>query len=191
MSSDEGRRRRGRPVSPEVDERIRHAALALLREGGYGKLTFDALATRAGVSRNSLYRRWTSKAELVFDVVFSGAPDLVVPDTGSLGGDLAAIFAAFADDFGRPEVAAVIGGLIADSRGDGDLRERFVARVDAATRDALGEVARRARGRGERVPDDVEALTHLLVGAAMYRTVVLGADPGPVLAVLEALVSGS
>lgn len=172
-----------------MDAKIRGAALDLLKRNGYGRLTLEAVAGEAGVSRNSVYRRWRSKPELVFGVVFSPRDEFAVPDTGSLGGDLAAAFALFAADFRRPEVEAAIGGLIVDARSDDALRRRFRETVDAATKDALGEIVRRARERGEAVQVDVEALAHLLVGGALYQSAVLGADPGPVIAAVEGLFS--
>src|SRR3954462_14181317 len=56
------RARRGRQLSPELDDRILEAALALLADVGYTQLRLDALAARAGVAKSTILRRWPSKA---------------------------------------------------------------------------------------------------------------------------------
>ena len=69
--------RAGRPRDPQVDASIRAATLELLVEDGYQATTIQAVARRAGVSAPSIYRRWSSKAELVEAAVFPS--DLVEP----------------------------------------------------------------------------------------------------------------
>lgn len=88
--SRSSRGKRGRPRDPNVDEAIMAAALDLLAEQGYSRLTIEAVALRAGVAKTSLYRRWSTKESLVFDAIvnvgFAERPD--VPDTGSLHQDM-------------------------------------------------------------------------------------------------------
>src|SRR5262245_51974804 len=72
------------------EEEILDATVAVVAELGYDRLTMDAVATAAKASKATLYRRWTSKAELVVDAI-SRAKGCPVPeevDTGSLRGDL-------------------------------------------------------------------------------------------------------
>src|SRR3954452_8047304 len=71
----------GRPRDPRVDEAIRTATLELLVEEGYQATTIQAIARRAGVSAPSIYRRWSSKAEVVEAAVFPS--DLVEPTGGA------------------------------------------------------------------------------------------------------------
>lgn len=84
------RRRRGK----ELEDALLDAAWAELKENGFGGLTFEGVATRAGTSRPVVNRRWSSKSELVRAVfVHVGRSDLPteVPDTGSLRGDVLAL----------------------------------------------------------------------------------------------------
>src|SRR4051812_50123118 len=74
----------GRPRDPRVDEAVRRAALELLVEDGYQATSIQAIARRAGVSAPSIYRRWSSKAELIEAAGFPSGP--VEPAGG--GGDL-------------------------------------------------------------------------------------------------------
>jgi AcrR family transcriptional regulator len=83
------RRRRG----VELESALLDATWAELVEVGYGALTFDAVAQRAGTSRPVVYRRWATKPELVRAAVARVArrDAIATPDTGSLRGDMVAI----------------------------------------------------------------------------------------------------
>ena len=61
LTGEPGRSRRGRPRDPAVDEAILSAAVDLLGEVGYARLTMEQVAERAGVGKASLYLRWPSK----------------------------------------------------------------------------------------------------------------------------------
>src|SRR3954451_9275522 len=116
-------RRRGRPPSPELDDRILDAALATLAEVGYARLRLDALAARAGVAKTTILRRWPSKAAVAAAALQRLAlQTTTVPESGSLRGDLRALLtnavAAFSHGPGRfvPELFRESGnhGEIAD-----------------------------------------------------------------------------
>src|SRR3954452_9278940 len=84
-----GRRGRGRPPSPGIDQRILDAALELLASGGYARFRLDELAKRAGVAKTTILRRWPSKAAVAAAAVEQLALQTTdVPATGSLRGDL-------------------------------------------------------------------------------------------------------
>src|ERR1700761_3510794 len=73
------------------DPAILNAALAALTEHGYDATNMDDIAARAGVGKAAIYRRWSSKAALITDVLVNWRPDLRTddaPDTGSLVGDI-------------------------------------------------------------------------------------------------------
>jgi AcrR family transcriptional regulator len=72
------------------DPAILNAALAALTEHGYDATNMNDIAARAGVGKAAIYRRWSSKAALITDVLVHWRPDLMsddAPDTGSLTGD--------------------------------------------------------------------------------------------------------
>lgn len=76
------------------DPAILNAALAALTENGYDATNMDDIAARAGVGKAAIYRRWSSKAALITDVLVYWRPDLRTddaPDTGSLTGDIEAL----------------------------------------------------------------------------------------------------
>ena len=81
--------RGGRPRDPSRDGVIRAAILHLLAEVGYGALTMDAVAARAGVGKATIYRRWRTKQDLVVDTICElNQTTVIPPDTGSLESDL-------------------------------------------------------------------------------------------------------
>jgi AcrR family transcriptional regulator len=76
------------------DPAILNAALAALTEHGYDATNMDDIAARAGVGKAAIYRRWSSKAALITDVLVYWRPDLRAddaPDTGNLAADIEAL----------------------------------------------------------------------------------------------------
>ena len=59
----------GRPRDPEVDRSILKATIELLADDGFGGLSIEAVAARAGVGKTTVYRRWPSKTPLVVDAL--------------------------------------------------------------------------------------------------------------------------
>ena len=86
-TAESPRRTPGRPRSEASHQAIIRATLELLLETGYRALTMEGVRTRAGVGKATIYRRWSSKEELVRDAIVSMHDDLQAPDTGSLRGD--------------------------------------------------------------------------------------------------------
>ena len=87
--------RLGRKIDRTRDPEILDAALDVLAETGYDGMTVDMVAARAKAGKATVYRRWSSKAELVLEAVAcmkGNDPDLQSPpDTGTLRGDLVAM----------------------------------------------------------------------------------------------------
>src|SRR5436305_14938734 len=89
LTGEPGRPHRGRPRDPGVDEAILAAAVDLLAEVGYARLTMEQVAARAGVGKASLYLRWPNKVALVAEAIqHRSAVVPEVPDTGSLREDM-------------------------------------------------------------------------------------------------------
>jgi len=85
---------RGRPRDANRHAAILAATRAILLESGYGKVTFDAVAQRASVSRVTVHKWWGHRAQLVEEALFEGLIEERAPDTGSFAGDLEALVAA-------------------------------------------------------------------------------------------------
>jgi AcrR family transcriptional regulator len=168
---------RGRPRDPKVDESVLAATRTLLAEVGYRRLTGDAVARAAGVSRTTVRLRWKSKAELVFDAL---APDVVVfqaPDSGTLETDVRACVEAAVRFFRSAAVGAAFQGLIDDCRDQPRVQRELLERVDAPTLLGYRAMLDRARARGEATADtDPTVLLDLVAGAVLFRVTVSGRD---------------
>jgi AcrR family transcriptional regulator len=155
----------GRPREARVDEAVRTATLELLEERGYTGVTIEGVAAKAGVGKTAIYRRFPSKAELIFNATVHG-PRLAPPeDTGSLRGDLAALIRRIVASLMRPAAAAAIPGLIAEIEADPRLAARFERTFVDREREVVAAVLERAAARGELPgPSDPELAHALLLG---------------------------
>lgn len=167
--------RGGRPRDPRLHEAIAEATIALLAEAGYEALTMEAVSCRAATTKAAIYRRWTSKAALVADVFATRAETaMVVPDTGSVRGDLLAhvrnVIAAFGEPVGRAVLNVVTAGSSHPELAE-PLRAGFVRR----RRQAVAEILARGIDRGE-IPAGADAglAADLLLGPVYYRLLVSG-----------------
>jgi AcrR family transcriptional regulator len=159
----------GRPRDPRIDAAILTATADLLVQIGYSNLTLAAVAERAGTTKTALYRRWSSKAELVHEAAFPVAPTALVGPGGDMAADLHAMIAAARDVFTTPVVRAALPGLVADMSADPELNARVMSRFEGmftAVRARLSE----AVDRGEVHPDvDPDRLVELIGGATLMR----------------------
>lgn len=158
--------RPGRKRDHSRDAGILEAALTVLAEQGYDRMTIDMVAARAGAARATVYRRWATKADLVLAAVSrlsSGDVDAAhLPDTGTLRGDLMAMIRPFDDPQQQIRIRAVT-GLLLLTQAD----ERLSAAVTGAGIGPWVEAGRvliqRAVDRGEfPPPSDVATLAELI-----------------------------
>ena len=179
---DKTRHRGGRYLDSSRDLVLREAALALLAEVGYDRLTMDAVAARARAGKTTIYRRWRNKAELVVDALNSlkGVPD--IPDTGSLRRDLRALAESLTSAESRFGAQVTIGMVSALAR-DGELRRVFGEKFIAPRMAGFRTVFERAVARGE-MPGghDLDLLARLFPALALQHLVTSGELPGTRLA---------
>ncbi|MFJ2670917.1 TetR/AcrR family transcriptional regulator [Streptomyces sp. NPDC087525] len=176
--------RKGRPRSADADSAILEATRAALGELGWSKLTMGDVATRAGVAKTTLYRRWTAKSELVVDAVAVLFDELELPDRGSLAADVEGVVVQFAALLERPETKTALMAVIAESTRDEALRTRIRASiVDRQKRLVLlGRERAQARGELPREPDAAKAartadlIFDVIAGAVVHRALV-SAEP--------------
>lgn len=146
---------RGRQRDKALDPEILRAALDVLTETGYERMTMDAVAARAKTGKATIYRRWASKAHLVVDAIATagriGNTTANLPDTGSLRGDLRALAATSSRKENRT-ILEMMAGLISALPHHSDLaaivRDQLIAPRTAQMRDVL----ERAAARGEITP---------------------------------------
>jgi len=139
----------GRKRSEEARRAILTASLDLLRERGYGKVSVDAIAERAGVGKQTMYRWWRSKGDVVLEALTEEARAAIVDrDTGELEGDLRAFLAAtFRALAGPRSLGPVMRGLMAEAQLDTEFGIRFGQYTACHGDSARGRPRRSLRGR--------------------------------------------
>lgn len=163
-------RGRGRPRDEAIDERVIVATLELLAEEGFAATTMTAVARRAGVGTAALYRRWSSRTELVENAVFPGFPDFVLDPTGDLRADVQRYVDAYCDAFAAPAARAAMPGLISDYQADPGVHRRIGDRVAGGrVREAFATILRHDVGDLAMDPDDA---LDVLIGSVMQHSFV-------------------
>jgi AcrR family transcriptional regulator len=159
----------GRPRNREVGERILAAARALLAEGGYDALTFEAIGARTGIGRPTIYRRWPSKAHLVAAIAYG--PEEEIEETGGdLAGQIRALVRQVSRSYRRPEIASAIAGLNSAFQNDASLRGELHAPAETDARRQVRDIVARLKERGEMDPGaDADLLFDMVVGAVTFR----------------------
>ena len=177
-------------VEGDREQEILDAALTVLAETGYDRLTMDAVAAEAKASKATLYRRWSSKPELVVEAVCSHKVHPPLPDTGTLRGDLMAAHCGMGG-LGDPRAtavqAAVVTAMARDEEFAATYRREFLAPTQAASR-ILFE---RARARGEISDEvDLDLLAPALPGIVLHRVFLLGdaATPELITRVIDQII---
>nr|WP_238150891.1 TetR-like C-terminal domain-containing protein [Kribbella sindirgiensis] len=171
-------RQRPRVEGGREDE-ILDATVAVVAELGYDRLTMDAVATAAKASKATLYRRWSTKADLVVDAISraKGCPMPEDLDTGSLRGDLISMSCGdggFTDELPMSVIAGLLTALHRDADLQKAFRERFLGPRIAVT----NKVYERAVERGEIAPDvDVALLSVTLPAVIVHHAYILGVEP--------------
>ena len=160
----------GRPARGQaMTEALHRAVQELLEEVGYRALTIEGVAVRSGVAKTSIYRRWSSKAEMVFDLMLHSSAELpAMHDRGSLTGDIEALAARIVALVAGPLGSRIFPGLICDAAADRALMQRFRATVVADGRDQIAHVLQRSVRRGDLTDASAAAdLQAVLIGAAL------------------------
>lgn len=174
-ATDSQTQRMGRKRDLSRNGPILEAALEVLAEFGYERMTTDMVAARARASKATLYRRWPSKAELVVEAVQSldDGVERTLRDTGSLEGDLAALIRA-PDDASAWKLQ-IMAGLLSMLPRNPDLARVVRRRLVEPHITIMRELLERARSRGEIAADrNLDVLALVLPAISAYRLIVDG-----------------
>jgi AcrR family transcriptional regulator len=157
--------RRGRPRDAHVDRAILDATLQELRDVGYQRMSLDGIATRAGVSKPTIYRRWPNKPSLAI-----GAIEVLVAQegpvtTGNTRNDLKRQLQHAHDNLQRASSVTLIGTLLAEKERHPRFLETYRERLVRPRRAKITEILRAAQERGEiREDADIETAALILTG---------------------------
>lgn len=164
----------GRPRSQEVHRALLRAALEILSKDGWSGFTMQAIASRAGVGKASLYRRWKSREAVLVAAVEGMVGEIGVPDEGSARRDLLELMRRAVALY-RGRSGSLMPGLVSAMAEHEEVRSAVRETFLAPRRAALREVLRRAIERGELRPDiDQELALDVLGGPLFYRLLVTG-----------------
>jgi len=161
-------RRRGKALETAIFE----AALDQLTSGGFARMTMEGVAGAAQTGKAALYRRWTSKADLVLDALGSTLPPPTdIPDLGSVRGELLQVMAVYGAVMNSRAGAAM---RVLMSELDHEqavvFKDFAMNRVVAPTTEAMLAILRRGEQRGDVRPGAATRLVADVVPAMLlYR----------------------
>lgn len=160
-----------RERSDAARQAILRAALALLDESGYPALTIEGVATRAGAGKTTIYRHWSSLADLVLDAyIETEARHIPVPDLGNVHADLVRFMHAACRTLAHTPAGKTMAALMAHAQHDAAFGQRMREEWIGSRRAALRSILGRAQERGElRGGLDLELLADCLYGPMWYR----------------------
>jgi AcrR family transcriptional regulator len=165
--------RRGRPRRAAARAAIIEATLELLAERGFQAATMDAIAARACVGKNTIYRRWCSKEELIAAAIRDLTAEVELKD----GDDVYAVLLEYVRDFAHvlsdPLLGRILPGLLGELQRNPELAAAWAERVVRPRRQAVAELLQQALRRGElRKGIDPDLIADLLVGPQFLRLLV-------------------
>lgn len=170
-----GRTARGRPRVHD-DEVILRAALELMSELGYQRLTLQDIATRSGVSVPSIYRRWANKAEVVSAAVETTKRTRIEP-TGDVETDLLAQLRDVRRLYEKVTDIGMTGTLLAEERHHPEFIAAWRRTAIGPRRAAIEDIVRRGQANGAIAPHvDPHVVPDLLIGA-FYAARIAGTAP--------------
>ncbi len=166
----------GRPRDPEIDSRVLTVARDHLATRGYEAMSLAAVAAEAGTTRQAVYRRWPTKADLATAAIAAMSRAAERTPTDDPYADLLRELRAYANGVGRPGGVSLVGTMLVDAT-DPQLVALYRERIVTPRRDQLRAILERARGAGLIAADaDIDAVLPMLTGA-YYASALAGITP--------------
>lgn len=161
------RNRPGRSRDPVKHAAVLQAIRELLAESGYTKLSVDAIAKRAGVSRPMIYSWWNGcKPILIGEAIIVDADELITPDSGSLEGDIKVLIEQSVAQYTNPGVLQGIIGMSLDMLSDKAITNAILEDFTASYTAIWDQIIKQAQRRGEiSKPINTLVLMHTITGA--------------------------
>ncbi|AMM19413.1 hypothetical protein AX769_03740 [Frondihabitans sp. PAMC 28766] len=164
--------RPGRKRSEVSRAAILEATRDELTAEGYDRLSIDRIATAAGVGKQTIYRWYPSKSELVADCILAGyivRPVIMTPDTGDVRRDIATWIRSFAKESRTPSAASLTRAITAAAAEDNAVAAHFQDQV-TITQETLVTRLRAGVDAGQLHKDTgVSTVAETVVGALLYR----------------------
>lgn len=162
---------RGRPRSEKSRKAIIQATISLLELHGYEKLKIADIAVKAGVGKQTIYRWWKSKAELVIEAVIEETSrHISVPDTGSFSNDLRELLRVSCHRLRSTSAGAILASLVMAGRKDSKTLAVFREKFIESRREVIRELFKRHEGSKELKSEiNIELIMDFIFGAIWYR----------------------
>lgn len=172
----------GRPRDASIDQRVLSATRELLLEVGWDDLSVRMVATRAGVGRSSLNRRWASKAELVLHAILGETPDLSPFSGTDLSGWIEWVVRGSHELFSAADVREAVPGLLLALRENDDMRKALWANFSGPAVQLFTEhLQARTPAQRRRADLDARAVLVMAAGAALFMTTIAAEDDSDAL----------
>jgi len=155
----------------ETSRAILEAAAALLQEQGYANFTIEEVARRSGASKSTIYRWWSSKMHLLFDI-YGGEVEkrIEIPDFGNVEKEIVFLVRAIWRFWRETPSGQAFKSMIAEAQAHPSAIEEWRARFLPERRRRLLFTLQRAADRGELRPDiKLEIVVDILFGFSWYR----------------------
>ncbi len=176
MTPPEATKQRGRPRSEQSHQKVLEATARLLGSSSYDSISVERIAAEAGVGKQTIYRWWRNKAEVVLEAVLTGYVEMeLVPmdDTGDLHQDLSAWMQGMLTEGFREEFIAMARSLMAAGLEGLPETAELIRQEHAWESGALMERLRRAAERDELRPGaDIAAAASALIDPLLFRIVI-------------------
>jgi AcrR family transcriptional regulator len=159
----------GRPRSAEADRAILESALDAFVENGFEGMSVEAVAERAGVGKTTIYRRWSSKQELVVAALDTLLEEMHPVATGDTEADLVALVGRVQHFVTRTRAGEVLPRMIGEVAAGTPLGRAYFEKVMQPRLGQLAGIFEDARARGELRPDvDVDLALAAVIGSMMF-----------------------
>jgi AcrR family transcriptional regulator len=162
----------GRPRSVKSHQAILQATLELLAEVGFDRMSIEAIAARAKVGKTTIYRRYKTKEELVADAIESVREEIVIPDTGSLWGDIEAIVEKASEISLSPLGKKTVSAIVSNASSNSQFAEIYWRKYLQPRREMFAVVLERAKLRKEiQLSVDSDLVFDMMSGIMLYRLI--------------------
>lgn len=173
----------GRPRSVEADRAIIDAIVDLLVEGGYREVTIEAVASRAGVAKTTIYRRWPSKAGMVVEAIAACKKDCLVEEAACPEDTVACSLVQMLSTLSSSRIARILTSLAVEMAHNEELAVAVREGLLRPNREVVHALLRRGVASGElRADADLALVGDVLVGPVFLRLLVTGDPVTPDLA---------
>ena len=169
---DNNQKTPGRPRSVKSHQAMLRATLELLGEVGFDTMSIEAIAKRAKIGKTTIYRRYSSKEELVADAIESIREDVVIPDTGNFWEDIDKLIENAAQITLSPLGKQTVAMIISSAASNSQFAQIYWTKYLQPRRQAFAIVLERAKVRKE-ISEDLDSglIFDAMSGIMLYATI--------------------